>query len=253
MTRWQNVADAAAEIGIKETLLRQRLRRICAAPHTRVGPDETLQVDVDWFDSDHKRILEKGFGPKSPAERIRVERQTQSRVDRKRRLAGQMRPITEHASNPFEDSFDDLAFDDLDRPIETSQNFVSPLPADHCLPARIGAEPSVFVDYLDERRKWAAKIEQIKFRKMAVEIVSREAVTREAFEVARLARDQMLAIPDRVSGLLAGETSQDKIFKILDGEIRRVLSDLCDQIEKIEIDDSVEITDPIPKEESVND
>jgi hypothetical protein len=52
-----------------------------------------------------------------------------------------------------------------------------------------------------------------------------------------------------VSGLLAGETSQDKIFKILDGEIRRVLSDLCDQIEKIEIDDTVEITDPMPKEE----
>jgi hypothetical protein len=248
MTRWRNVADAAAEIGIKETLLRQRLRRICAAPHTRVGPDETLQVDVEWFDSDHKRILEKGFGPKSPAERIRVDRQTQSRVDRKRRLAGQMRPIAEHDLS----SFDDLAFDDDPGPTvstETSQTFVAPLPPDHCLPARVGAEPSQFVDYLDERRKWAAKIEQIKFRKMAVEIVSREAVTREAFEVARLARDQMLAIPDRVSGLLAGETSQDKIFKILDGEIRRVLSDLCDQIEKIEIDDTVEITDPMPKEE----
>jgi hypothetical protein len=74
--------------------------------------------------------------------------------------------------------------------------------------------------------------------------VSREAVRLEAFEVARLARDQMIAIPDRVSGLLASEPNQDRVFKILDDEIRRVLTDLCDRIEKTNFDDTVKIEEP---------
>jgi hypothetical protein len=222
MTRWLTVPEMAKELRIKIATMHGRVRRISAAPYTRVTCEGELEINAEWFESDHARLQSRGgngqFLAKSTEERVAAKRAANARDDSRK---------AQHAA--VRDDFDDLAFDDSIEETATRE---------------VPASGGTFVDHLDERRKWAAKIEQIKFRKLSDEIVSREAVRLEAFEVARLARDQMIAIPDRVSGLLASESNQDRVFKILDDEIRRVLTDLCDRIEKTNFDDTVKIEEP---------
>jgi hypothetical protein len=231
MTSWATVPEMAKILGVKIATMHGRARRISAAPYTRVNLDGELEIDVEHFTGDHARLQARSecgqFRAKSVQERVAAKREANARDDA--RKAGRPMPvrIDVDAAN-----FDDLAFDDL---LDDTPDFDG-------IPPRFPG--GSFVDHLDERRKWAAKIEQIKFRKLAEEIVSREAVRMESFEVARLARDQLLAIPDRVSGLLASESNQDMVFKILDDEIRRVLTDLCDRIEKTDFDDAVKIEEP---------
>lgn len=57
-------------------------------------------------------------------------------------------------------------------------------------------------------------------------LVEATAVEREAFRVARLVRDGLLNIPDRVAGELAAETDQFKVHQMLSAEIRRALEGL---------------------------
>lgn len=97
-------------------------------------------------------------------------------------------------------------------------------------------------DYLEEKRKWSARFEELKYKKHLREAVSTKSVIQEAASIARMARDQLLQIPDRVSGQLINVHSYDEIFAVLNGEINRVLIELTRSIEKINIDDTVEIT-----------
>lgn len=57
-------------------------------------------------------------------------------------------------------------------------------------------------------------------------LVEAAAVEREAFRVARLVRDGILNIPDRIAGDLAAEDDQFRIHQLLTGEIRKALEGL---------------------------
>ncbi len=57
-------------------------------------------------------------------------------------------------------------------------------------------------------------------------MVDRESVEREAFRVARVVRDAMLSLPDRLAALVTAETDQAKNHAILTKEIMAALKGL---------------------------
>ena len=62
--------------------------------------------------------------------------------------------------------------------------------------------------------------------------INAEEVKKEAFKSARIVRDNMLNIPDRLAAELAGETNQFVIHKKLTDEIRRAISDVLNTLNK---------------------
>ena len=80
-----------------------------------------------------------------------------------------------------------------------------------------------------EARKWAAaharreaalaRIAELDHKARAGESVSRKDAQRIGFEAAREARDALLAIPDRISPILAGLTDAAEIHRVLSAEI----------------------------------
>ena len=57
-------------------------------------------------------------------------------------------------------------------------------------------------------------------------LVEAEQVKQAAFNKARLIRDNLLNIPDRIAPILAAERDQGKVAEILTGEIRQALEEL---------------------------
>lgn len=76
------------------------------------------------------------------------------------------------------------------------------------------------------REAYMARLAKLEFDEKSGLLVKADAVKNEAFKVARIVRDNMLNIPDRVAGELANETSQFKIHQRLTAEIRRALEDM---------------------------
>lgn len=78
---------------------------------------------------------------------------------------------------------------------------------------------------------WKAKYEAL-LRQQEYEIkagiyVLAEEVKAAAFNKARIIRDTLLNIPDRLSPILASELDQDKIYQLLSGEIKLALEELA--------------------------
>ncbi|MDG7052361.1 MAG: hypothetical protein LKM45_00505 [Wolbachia endosymbiont of Alcedoecus sp.] len=70
------------------------------------------------------------------------------------------------------------------------------------------------------------KILETKAKAEIGELVSVEEVKTEAFNVARVVRNNLLNIPDRVSALLASMSDTEKIHEMLTGEITTALEEL---------------------------
>lgn len=60
-------------------------------------------------------------------------------------------------------------------------------------------------------------------------LVSAEKVKKAAFDLARMTRDKLLSIPDRISPVLAAEQDQAKIASTLTAEIRQALEELSNE------------------------
>jgi phage terminase Nu1 subunit (DNA packaging protein) len=73
-----------------------------------------------------------------------------------------------------------------------------------------------------------AELRELELRKKAGTLVEVEGVRREAFRVARVTRDHLLAVPDRIAGLLATETDQHACHQIVLKEITQALESLSD-------------------------
>lgn len=81
----------------------------------------------------------------------------------------------------------------------------------------------------DERTrllKAQADLQELKVRQKNGEVVTRESVAKETFVMIRTARDKMQNIPPRISGVLAAEGDQHRIFTYLTEEINQALEDL---------------------------
>ncbi len=73
---------------------------------------------------------------------------------------------------------------------------------------------------------YQARIARLQYEEMTSTLVKADAVKVEAFRRARMVRDQILTIPDRVSSMLAAEDDADQIRNILDDELRNALEAL---------------------------
>ena len=78
---------------------------------------------------------------------------------------------------------------------------------------------------------WKAKYEAL-LRQQEYEIKSgiyilAEEVKTAAFNKARIIRDTLLNIPDRIASILASESDQDKVYQLLSDEIKLALDELA--------------------------
>jgi hypothetical protein len=87
-------------------------------------------------------------------------------------------------------------------------------------------QPISYAEARAQHERFKARLAQLELEEREGKLVEAEAAKREAFRVARLVRDAMLNIPDRVAAELAAETNQFKVHQRLTHEIRRALEDM---------------------------
>ncbi len=92
-----------------------------------------------------------------------------------------------------------------------------------------------------EKEIYRAKMAKLNYERMEGTLVLASAVRDQAFQTARTVRDGILAVPDRVSSLLAGEINatgkvdKTRVNEILGKELRQVLENLCSELNRSEV------------------
>lgn len=88
--------------------------------------------------------------------------------------------------------------------------------------------PPVRSLYEAQTRKYQAQAEREELRNAeeSKRLVDRTAMQNEWFKCARQVRDAMENLPSRLAGILAAERHQEKVFMILQKEIRQALEGL---------------------------
>jgi hypothetical protein len=87
-------------------------------------------------------------------------------------------------------------------------------------------EPITYAQARAQHERFKARLAQLELEQREGKLVEADVVKREAFRTARLVRDALLNLPDRIAAELANETNQFKVHQRLVSEIRRALEDL---------------------------
>lgn len=77
-----------------------------------------------------------------------------------------------------------------------------------------------------EGEKIKTRLKEIELQKKTGELVLASEVQKAAFNKARLVRDAILNVPDRIGALLAAESDTVKLIKILKRELQQALEEL---------------------------
>jgi hypothetical protein len=77
-----------------------------------------------------------------------------------------------------------------------------------------------------KRESFLAELARLEYEQKAGSLVSADDVKKQAFKMARIVRDSILNIPDRVAAELAAETNQFRVHKRLTEELRKALEEL---------------------------
>ena len=85
---------------------------------------------------------------------------------------------------------------------------------------------------LTERLIWQAKRAKLEYEQLEGSLVYAKDVEVAAFETARLVRDKIQTIPNRVSAILAAISDPVKVREILEKEIRIALETLSKEFEE---------------------
>lgn len=101
-----------------------------------------------------------------------------------------------------------------------------PAPQDDIPRQTPGGAAATFAQSRAIKEAYLARLAKLEFEEKSGVLVKADAVKNEAFKVARLVRDAMLNIPDRVSSELAADSDQFVIHRKLTLEIRRALEGL---------------------------
>ena len=102
-----------------------------------------------------------------------------------------------------------------------------PSPIDTRQPHPAGGGPSL-AEAKRARAVWQAERERIELQQLKGELISTAEVKAEAFNVARVVRDNMLAIPDRVIPTLASMSDLRAMHQYLTEEIRTAIRSISD-------------------------
>lgn len=89
-------------------------------------------------------------------------------------------------------------------------------------PATMGPAASVALSRA-WKEHWNAEMARLKFEERSGKLVEADHVRRQAFSAARVLRESMLNIPDRLAAQLASETDPRKVHDLLSAEIRKAL------------------------------
>ncbi len=80
-----------------------------------------------------------------------------------------------------------------------------------------------------EREHYAALLARAEYEERIGNLVSKDEVETTTFQMFRQFRDRMLLLPDRISAVIAAETSAAVVHEILAGEVRTALEDFAGQ------------------------
>ena len=69
---------------------------------------------------------------------------------------------------------------------------------------------------------------ELNYRERLGELVETKQVEKEAFEIAKIVRDKLLQIADRLAPVVTGQKKESYVFKKIEKEINRVLKLLSD-------------------------
>lgn len=90
------------------------------------------------------------------------------------------------------------------------------------------AQKSTYMLEKTREARWSAENKRLRTLKDAGELVEVKTVEREAFNQARLLRDALLNLPDRLSASLAAESDPLQVHAALTKEVRVLCNDLAD-------------------------
>lgn len=76
------------------------------------------------------------------------------------------------------------------------------------------------------RESYEARLKELDYKVRTGELISKDEVSAAVYAMNRRARDLLLAIPDRVSAVLAGISDAAEVHRILTEEFRRVCEEL---------------------------
>ena len=91
---------------------------------------------------------------------------------------------------------------------------------------RPSAAPSTYAEARARKETAMAGLRELQLKVRTGELVTKESVRAATFDVNRRTRDTLYNLPPRVSGILAAETDQDKIYAILMKEIAQIMEEL---------------------------
>ena len=107
--------------------------------------------------------------------------------------------------------------------------------SDGSLNARRTRSNLLLMETADLRSRLAqARLRELTIQVREGKLVDREATERQAFDTARIVRDGLLSIPDRVAALVAAETDTSKVHSVLTAEIRKALTEVSNLLAKPE-------------------
>ena len=86
--------------------------------------------------------------------------------------------------------------------------------------------PMTYAEARTQRERFMSELARLEFEERQGTLVKAEEVRTEAFRIARIVRDSLLNLPDRVAGEFSAESNQFKIHTRLTQEIRRAIEEL---------------------------
>ena len=79
-----------------------------------------------------------------------------------------------------------------------------------------------------------ARLAKLEYEEKSGAVVRTDSVKVAWFNILRVLRDRVLNLPDRMAPMLAAETDPKQVRELLDADLRQILNDASDAIDKIE-------------------
>jgi hypothetical protein len=76
------------------------------------------------------------------------------------------------------------------------------------------------------REKYAALIAKVEYEEAIGQLVRKDLIDRQAFELARQTQQTLIGIPDRIALILAAESDPHRVHTLLTNEIHRAMADI---------------------------
>lgn len=82
-----------------------------------------------------------------------------------------------------------------------------------------------------EKMYWKAKLAKLEYEKAIGKLIDADEVKAAAFNTARIARDSLTNIADRLAPILTGKTNTFEIHAIINEEIKKIIDEFCKDLQ----------------------